>query len=108
MPTGHALDRADRPDKQIQMSERKYKKYLAMLGSVRWLGLGVRRLLVVAREPKPWACTLSGPFLLLLSKRDLTAQDFAEYADTQPAWAERRNQGRGAGQISVDFPNTSD
>jgi hypothetical protein len=31
------------------MSERRYKKYLAMLGSIHWLGLDMRRLLVVAK-----------------------------------------------------------
>lgn len=29
----------------------------------------------------------TGPVLLLLSERDLTAQEFSEYADAEPAWA---------------------
>ena len=36
----------------------------------------------------------TGPVLLLLSERDLTAQEFAEYADAQPAWAGWRNKAR--------------
>lgn len=34
----------------------------------------------------------TGPVLLLLSERDLTAQEFAECADAQPAWAGWRNK----------------
>jgi uncharacterized protein len=31
--------------------------------------------------------TFAGPILLLLSERDLTAQEFVEYADSHPRWA---------------------
>jgi len=34
----------------------------------------------------------TGPVLLLLSERDLTAQEFNEYADTSPAWAGWRHK----------------
>lgn len=78
-------------------------------GGVGWQAVqGLARKLLQLRRPAPSASaqpagfqelmahgwhSFSGPILLLLSERDLTAQEFAEHARTSPAWATCLQQG---------------
>jgi exosortase A-associated hydrolase 1 len=50
--------------------------------------------------------SFTGPVLLLLSERDLTAQEFAEYADAQPAWAGWRQKAGVAQQRVAEADHT--